>query len=143
MLSIDQIRERLDDRFRLLTGGSRTAMARHQTLQATIEWSYDQLTPDEQRLFRLLAVFSGGWTLDLLSRVADGEDSDEFALLDELSRLVDKSLVIVDRRDDGAPRYSLLETVRQFARDRLKDAGEIEAARQRHAAEFLALADRG
>ena len=143
VLSIDQIRDRLDDRFRLLTGGSRTAMARHQTLQATIEWSYDQLTPDEARLFRLLAVFSGGWTLDLLSRVAGGVDSDEFRLLDELSRLVDKSLVNVDRRDDRALRYSLLETVRQFARDRLKDAGEIEAARQRHAAEFLALADRG
>jgi non-specific serine/threonine protein kinase len=142
VLSIDQIRGRLDDRFRLLTGGSRTAMARHQTLQATIEWSYDQLTPDEQRLFRLLAVFSGGWTLDLLSRIAGG-DLDEFQLLDELSRLVDKSLVIVDRRDDRALRYSLLETVRQFARDRLKDSGEIEAARQRHAAEFLALAERG
>ena len=150
VLSIDQIRERLDDRFRLLTGGSRTAMARHQTLQATIEWSYDQLTPDEQRLFRLLAVFSGGWTLDLLSRVVAAQGfsrryppCDEFQLLDELSRLVDKSLVIVDRRDDRALRYSLLETVRQFARDRLKDAGEIEAARQQHAAEFLALAERG
>ena len=147
VLSIDQIRERLDDRFRLLTGGSRTAMARHQTLQATIEWSYDQLTPDEQRLFRLLAVFSGGWTLDLLSRVVVVQGfspaHDEFQLLDELSRLVDKSLVIVDRRDDRVPRYSLLETVRQFARDRLKDAGEIEAARQRHAAKFLALAERG
>ena len=65
VLSVDQIRERLDDRFRLLTGGSKTAMARHQTLQAAIEWSYDQLTPGEQRLLRLVAVFSGGWTLDV------------------------------------------------------------------------------
>jgi non-specific serine/threonine protein kinase len=142
VLSIDQIRERLDDRFRLLTGGSRTAMARHQTLQATIEWSYEQLTSDEQRLFRLLAVFAGGWTLDLLSRMVR-TDLDEFQLLDELSRLVDKSLVNVDRRDSRPPRYSLLETVRQFARDRLKDAGEIEAARRQHSAEFMALAERG
>jgi predicted ATPase len=141
VLSIDQIRERLDDRFRLLTGGSRTAMARHQTLQAAIEWSYDQLIPGEQRLLRLVAVFSGGWTLDVLSRLAE-EGTDEFDLLDELSRLVDKSLVIVDRREQGEPRYSLLETVRQYARDRLKDAGELAAARERHAAEFAALAER-
>jgi predicted ATPase/tRNA A-37 threonylcarbamoyl transferase component Bud32 len=142
VLSVDQIRERLDDRFRLLTGGTRSAIARHQTLQATIEWSYDQLTRDEQRLFRLVSVFSGGWTFASLARVA-GDRGDEFALLDELSRLVDKSLVTVERRDDGEPRYSLLETVRQFARDRLREAGEIEGARQRHAAEFLALAERG
>ena len=141
VLSIDQIRERLDDRFRLLTGGSRTAMARHQTLQAAIEWSYDQLIPGEQRLLRLVAVFSGGWTLDVLSRLAE-EGTDEFDLLDELSRLVDKSLVIVDRREQGEPRYSLLETVRQYTRDRLKDAGELAAVRERHAAEFVAMAER-
>ena len=141
VLSIDQIRERLDDRFRLLTGGSKTAMARHQTLQAAMEWSYDQLTPEEQRLLRLVAVFSGGWTLDVVSRLAD-EGTDEFELLDELSRLVDKSLVIVDRRAEGEPRYSLLETVRQYARDRLKDAGDLVTVRNRHAAEFAALAER-
>ena len=77
---MDQIRERLDDRFRLLTGGSRTAMARHQTLQAAIEWSYDQLMPGEQRLLRLVAVFSGGWTLDVLSRLAEkGPTSSNFS----------------------------------------------------------------
>jgi non-specific serine/threonine protein kinase len=141
VLSIDQIRERLDDRFRLLTGGSRTAVARHQTLQAAIEWSHDGLTPDEKRLFRLLSVFSGGWTFGTVSSVI-GDNLDEFALLDELSRLVDKSLVIVDRHGEGEPRYSLLETVRQFARDRLREAGELEDVRYRHATGFLALAER-
>ena len=150
VLSIDQIRERLDDRFRLLTGGSRTAVPRHQTLQATIEWSFDGLTPGEQRLFRVLSVFSGGWSLSSLARVVgcagdqgndDRDNADEFELLDELSRLVDKSLVVVDRRDEGVPRYSLLETVRQFALDRLREAGEIEAARRRHAAYFLSLVE--
>ena len=140
VLSIEQVRERLDDRFRLLTGGAKTAMARHQTLQAAIEWSYDQLTADEQRLLRLVAVFSGGWTLDVVSQLAEG--TDQFDLLDGLSRLVDKSLVIVDRREEGEPRYSLLETVRQYARDRLKDAGELAAVRNRHAAEFAAIAER-
>lgn len=142
VLSIEQIRERLDDRFRLLTGGTRTALARHQTLQATIEWSHDGLTPPEQQLFRRLAVFAGGWTFDMLWRIA-GDSGDEFALLDELSRLVDKSLVLVDREEERELRYSLLETVRQFARDRLRQAGEIEDARRRHASEFLALVERG
>ena len=142
VLSIQQIRERLDDRFRLLTGGSRTAMARHQTLQATIEWSHDQLTAAEQQLFRLLAVFSGGWTFDSLFRIAD-DGGDQFAVLDDLTRLVDKSLVLVDRRNEAEPRYSLLETVRQFAFDRLRAAGEIEDVRRRHADAFLELADRG
>jgi tetratricopeptide (TPR) repeat protein len=141
VLSIDQIRERLDDRFRLLTGGSRTALPRHQTLQATIEWSHDQLTPGEQRLFRLLAVFSGGWTFDVLSRIHTGVD--EFDALDDLSRLVDKSLVLVDRHEHRGLRYSLLETVRQYASDRLRQAGETDDARRRHAAEFLSLAERG
>ena len=141
VLSVQQIRDRLDDRFRLLTGGSRTSMARHQTLQATIEWSHEQLTPSEQHLFRTLAVFSGGWTFESLFRMT-GDDTDEFALLDDLSRLVDKSLVLVDRRDDGEPRYALLETVRQFALERLTAIGGLEDARQRHAGQFLAIAER-
>ena len=141
VLSVDQIRERLDDRFRLLTGGAKTALARHQTLQAAIEWSHDHLTGDEQRLFRQLAVFSGGWSFDMLTRVVS--DGDEFEVLDQLSRLVDKSLVLVDRRPSGEPHYSLLETVRQYALGRLKDAGETERVRARHLDEFVALAERG
>ena len=93
LLSVEQIRGQLDDRFRLLTGG-KTALPRQQTLQAAIQWSYDQLAADEQRLLRVLSVFVGGWTLEIAARVfADG--ADEFATLDLLSRLVDKSLVLV------------------------------------------------
>ena len=108
LLSVEQIRGKLDDRFRLLTGGSKSALPRHQTLQATIQWSYDQLGPDEQRLLRVLSVFVGGWTLETAAQVFGGDD--EFATLDLLSRLVDKSLVLVTRTPAGEPRYSLLET---------------------------------
>ena len=141
VLSVEQIGSRLDDRFRLLTGGSKTALPRHQTLQATIQWSYDQLSPDEQRLLRCLAVFAGGWTLETATRICD-DSGDEFATLDLLSRLVDKSLVIVTRQKDGEPRYSLLETVRQYAAERLAESNEAEAVRQRHAETFLAMAER-
>ena len=113
LLSVEQIRSRLDDRFRLLTGG-KNALPRQQTLQAAIQWSYDQLAADEQRLLRVLSVFVGGWTLEIATRVFE-DDGDEFAVLDLLSRLVDKSLVLVTRRADGDTRYTLLETVRQYA----------------------------
>ena len=141
ILSVEQIRSKLDDRFRLLTGGSRTALPRHQTLRATIQWSYEQLTADEQRLFRVLSVFSGGWSLELATRVAwDG--ADEFEVMDLLEGLVGKSLVVIERDLVTEPRYSLLETVRQYARERLHDMGETDAARHRHLTEFLALAER-
>jgi non-specific serine/threonine protein kinase len=141
ILSIDQIRARLDDRFRLLTGSSRTAMPRQQTLHAMIQWSYDQLAADEQRLFRCLAVFAGGWTLDAAVHVA-GEGWDEFQVMDVLARLVDKSLVVVERERESEPRYTMLETVRQFGQERLIESGEGEAARLRHLDEFRSLAER-
>jgi non-specific serine/threonine protein kinase len=141
MLSPDQIRARLDDRFRLLTGTSKTALPRHQTLRATIQWSYDQLSPAEQRLFRLLSVFVAGWTLESATRVC-GDDVDELEMLDLLSHLVDKSLVLVDREQGSEPRYAVLETVRQYAQERLAEAGEAQAARRRHFLEFRALAER-
>ena len=141
ILSVEQIKAKLDDRLRLLTGGSRTTLSRHQTVRATIQWSYDQLPAPEQRLFRALSVFAGGWTLAAAERVA-GDETDDFDVLDLLSRLVDKSLVVVDRERDGEPRYRLLETVRQYARERLTEAGEAPAVRQRHVTEFLTLAER-
>ena len=141
MLSVEQIRARLDDRFRLLTGGARSGLARHQTLRATIQWSYDQLTGEEQRLFRMLSVFSGGWTLELAAHVADAS-ADEFAVLDLLGRLVDKSLVIVERGRGSEPRYALLETVRQYGQGLLADVGEATAVRRRHLEAFTALAER-
>ena len=141
LLSIEQIRSRLDDRFRLLTGGSRTALPRQQTLQATIQWSYDQLAPDEQHLLRVLSVFAGGWTLDTAARVS-GDDTDEFHVLDLMSRLVDKSLVLVVRDETNAPRYRLLETVRQYAAERMLAADDTAGVRRRHAEAFLPIAER-
>src|SRR6202043_46294 len=115
MLTVEEIRARLDDRFRLLTGGSKTAMARQQTLLTTIQWSYDHLAPDQQELLRRLAVLVGGWTLEGAVRVA-GEQLDEYAVLDLLARLVEQSLVTTHRVEGGTTRYAMLETWRQYAR---------------------------
>jgi predicted ATPase/DNA-binding winged helix-turn-helix (wHTH) protein len=140
MLSVEEIRARLDDRFRLLTGGSKAALARQQTLLATIQWSYDHLAPDQRRLLRRLSVFVGGWTLGGAVRVA-GEQLDEYAVLDLLARLVDQSLVTTHRVAGGTTRYSMLETVRQYAHDRLSEAGEGETTRNRHLEFYVALAE--
>ena len=134
MLTAEQIRARLDDRFKLLTGGSK-ALARHQTLRATIQWSVDQLEAPEQQLFRDMAVFAGGWTLPDAVAVA-GEDADEFDVLDRLTHLADKSLVAVDR-EDGEARYSMLETVRQFALEMLNASPDRDAVRDRHLERFI------
>jgi predicted ATPase/DNA-binding winged helix-turn-helix (wHTH) protein len=140
MLSVEEIRVRLDDRFRLLRGGSKTALARQQTLLATIQWSYDHLGRDEQQLLRRLSVFVGGWTLGGAVRVT-GEQLDEYAVLDALTRLVDQSLVTTDRVEVGTTRYSMLETVRQYAHDRMNEAGEGEVTRNRHLEFYVALAE--
>jgi non-specific serine/threonine protein kinase len=140
ILSVEEIRTRLDDRFRLLTGGSRTAMGRQQTLLATIQWSYDHLAPSEQRLLQRLSVFLGGWTLSGAVHVA-GEPKDEYAVLDLLSRVADQSLITTHRVDGGTTRYSMLETVHQYAQDRLHEAGEDETARNRHLEFYVALAE--
>ncbi len=139
-LSVDQIRAKLDDRFRLLTGGSKTAIPRHRTLLATIQWSYDNLAPGEQRFFRLLSVFAGSWSLGAAAAVA-GEDNDEFVSLDHLMRLVDKSLVVVERDESGEAVYRMLETVREFAQERLLESGEDDGARRRHLDFYLAFAE--
>jgi non-specific serine/threonine protein kinase len=117
VLSVDQIRARLDDRFRLLTGG-KSAVPRQQTLLATIQWSWEQLSDDEQLLLRRLSVFAGGWTLGSATSVA-GEQQDEFEVLDILTRLVDKSLVLVEQSGGTEARYTMLETVRQYGQERL------------------------
>ena len=139
MLSVEQIRLRLDDRFRLLTGG-RSAVPRQQTLLATIQWSYEQLQDAEQQLLRRLAVFSGGWTLESATALF-GDGTDEFAVLDLLTRLVDKSLVIVEQGGVSEARYSMLETVRQYGLERLVEAGESEDVRARHLAYFMRLGE--
>ena len=139
VLSVEQIRSKLDDRFRLLTDGSRSAVLRHQTLLATIQWSYDQLSDEEQQLIRQLSVFAGGWTLPNVKPIVSG-DADEFGLIDRLTRLVDKSLVFVDRERSTEARYGMLESVRQYALERLTALNEVNEVRQRHAAQFYALA---
>jgi predicted ATPase len=141
VLSVSQIRQKLNDRFRLLTSDGRTALPRHQTLQAAIHWSYEQLSPDEQRLIRSLSVFAGGWTMDLAVKVAGADQLDEFEILDLLTHLIDKSLVIVESEQQGQRRYSMLETVREFTAARLVEAGEIQAVRKQHLQAFLNLAE--
>ena len=139
VLSVEDVRARLGDRFRLLTGGSRSALPRQKTLLATLQWSYDQLVPREQEVLRRLAAFTGGWTLEAATAVCD-ENGDEFEILDLLTELVGKSLVVVDRGDGGRTRYRFLETVRHYSLQRLEEAGEAPALRGRHLAFFLRLA---
>jgi predicted ATPase len=137
VLSAEQIAARLDDRFRLLTGGSRASLPRQQTLRALIDWSYDLLSEAERALLRRLSVFAGGWTLEAAEAVSTGEEIEEWEVLDLLSALVDKSLVV---EEPGAePRFTMLETIREFARERLSAGSETEALRERHAGFFLAL----
>ncbi len=141
VLSAEQIRARLDDRFRLLSGSSRGVLPRHQTLTATIRWSYEQLPEDERRLFRFFSIFAGGWTLSAAMGMCE-PGADEFAVLETVGRLVDKSLVIVQPEEGSdETRYGMLETVSQYGRERLIDAGELENARARHLAVFTALAE--
>jgi predicted ATPase/DNA-binding winged helix-turn-helix (wHTH) protein len=142
VLTIDQIHSRLNDRFRLLTGGSRTAVARQRTLEAAVEWSYDLLSEPERRLLRRLSVFAGGWTIETAEDACSDVEVERDAVVDLLSRLVDKSLVVVDNEADGSRRYRFLESVRQYGRERLAAPGEADDIRNRHLAVFLDLARR-
>jgi predicted ATPase/class 3 adenylate cyclase len=140
MMRVEQVAERLDDRFRLLTGGSRTALPRHQTLQALIDWSYDLLSDTERVLLQRLSIFAGGWTLDAAEAICAGEGLEPYDILDLLTQLVNKSLVIPDRESDKEARYRLLETIRQYARAKLFEAGSGDKVRERHLEYFLKLA---
>jgi predicted ATPase/class 3 adenylate cyclase len=139
VLPVEKIVERLNDRFRLLTGGSRTALPRQQTLRALIAWSFDLLSEVEKTLFARLSVFAGGLTLEAVEAVGAGNGILQEDVLDLLSSLVDKSLVLVDDRGE---RYRLLETIRQFAQERLRADGEESAIRKRHFGYYLALVER-
>jgi predicted ATPase/class 3 adenylate cyclase len=141
-MSLQQVSERLDQRFRLLTGGSRNAMPRQQTLQAAVDWSYGLLTPHEQQTLLRLSVFAGGFELDAAETVCTTDDIDAFDVADLLGSLVDKSLVIADH-NPGTVRYRLLETIRQYAAEELLRAvgdTEVLGIRDRHAAYYLDLA---
>jgi predicted ATPase/class 3 adenylate cyclase len=148
MLSLEQISARLDNRFQLLTGGARTLLPRQQTLRALIDWSYDLLTEQERFLLCQLSVFAGGWTLEAAEEICSGTGPDDLSaydVLDLLSQLVNKSLVMVGEQTKSLPagglvRYRMLETIREYARDKLSAAGNPENLRQRHLAYFTRLA---
>ena len=142
MLKAEQIAQRLDDRFRLLTGGSRTALPRQQTLRAMIDWSYDLLSEVERILLRRLSVFAGGWTLEAAETICQGFGIDDYNVFDPLAQLVNKSLVVADADDAIETRYRLLETVRQYAREKLSGMGEGMMVRDLHLQYFLNLAER-
>ncbi len=140
MMAPEQIARALSDRFHLLTGGARTVLPRHRTLEASIEWSHELLGEGERALLRRLSVFAGGWTLEAAGQVCSGAGIDRYGVLDALTGLVDKSLVTADDHGPQA-RYRLLETVRQYATTRLADAGEVQALRERHLTYHLGLAE--
>jgi predicted ATPase/DNA-binding SARP family transcriptional activator/DNA-binding CsgD family transcriptional regulator len=140
-LSVEQIDERLEDSLKLLTTGFRTADPRHRTLRATLDWSYALLSEAERVLFRRLSAFAGGWTLEAAEALGSGEGVGGGEVLDPLSRLVDKSLVVVEEGEQGVVRYTMLEPVRQYAREKLRESGEEDAVQGRHAGFFLALAE--
>jgi predicted ATPase/class 3 adenylate cyclase len=139
-MSPDDIARRLGDRFRLLAGGRRTAVPRQQTLHALIDWSWDLLTEEDRQLLRRLSVFTGGWTIPMAARIVgdDPNGIDAVDLADGLTRLVDRSLVILDR--GTRTRYRMLETIRQYAREKLIDAGEAAMLSDRHLDVYAAFA---
>ncbi len=137
-LSVEQIAKRLDDRFRLLTGGSRTALPRQQTLRTLIDWSYNLLTEPERILLRRLSVFAGGWTLEASEAVCAGDGIAKDDVCDLVMYLVARSLILPESQD-GEMRYRFLETIRQYARDRLLDTDEGTSVRDRHLDYYLQL----
>ncbi|WP_156298493.1 helix-turn-helix transcriptional regulator [Mycobacterium paragordonae] len=138
-LSLTEIVESLHDRFRLLTGGSRIAVRRQQTLRASVDWSHTLLTDTERVLFRRLAVFLGGFDLEAARAVAGADGVERYQVLDQLTLLVDKSLVVAEN-NGGATRYRLLETVRQYALEKLGESGEADAVRSRHCDYYTSMA---
>ena len=140
-LSVEQIAGRLKGSLELLTGGERTAPERHRTLRGALEWGQDLLDTRDRTLFRRLSVFAGGWSLGAAEAVGAGGEVAEGEVLDLLSGLVDKSLVLARAEGEAGMRYGMLEPVRQYALDKLEESGEAGALRHRHATNFLALAE--
>ncbi len=138
-LSLSEILDSLHDRFRLLTGGARTAVRRQQTLRASVDWSHALLTQSEQVLFRRLAPFLSGFDFHAAQAVAGASDVERYQVLDQLTLLVDKSLVVADE-NGGRTRYRLMETVRQYALEKLGESGEADAVRSRHRDYYTAIA---
>ncbi|HET6894601.1 MAG TPA: adenylate/guanylate cyclase domain-containing protein [Candidatus Baltobacteraceae bacterium] len=144
-VDVNELFARLDERFRILTGGSRSALPRQQTMRALIDWSYDLLSANEQTLLRRVAVFSGGWTLEAATAICSDDELQSWDLLDYLTSLVDKSLVAAELNDSPTGsklRYRLLESTRQYASEKLTASGERDRLRRMHAEYFLAFAER-
>ncbi len=142
LLSPQAILKRLEHRMRLLSAGARDLPARQQTLRATIDWSYDLLDEAHMKLFRDLAVFEGGFTLDAAEAVCS-EAVTEIDVLDGIESLLDKSMLLQEELEEGEPRFHMLETIREYALDRLEEASEGDGPRARHAAHFYAVAENG
>jgi predicted ATPase/DNA-binding CsgD family transcriptional regulator len=140
-LSVEQISQRLTDSLKLLTGGGRTRLPRQQTLKGTLDWSFELLSEEEKKLFGRLSVFAGGWTLEASEAVGVGGGVEEDDILDLLSGLVGKSLVMARGSDQGGLRYRMLEPIRQYAREKLEEGGDAEEVRRRCVAFFLAFAE--
>ncbi|MFE9656568.1 BTAD domain-containing putative transcriptional regulator [Micromonospora sp. NPDC006431] len=138
-MTIDQLANRLDDRFRLLTSGSRTALPRHKTLRAVVDWSWELLTEAERTVLRRLSVFSGGASLDAAEWVCAGDDVEQDQVLELLTSLAEKSLVVTE--GDAAPRYRMISTIKEYAADRLAEADESDLARRAHLAYFTDLTE--
>lgn len=138
-MSLEQLANRLDDRFRLLTGGSRTALPRHRTLRAVVDWSWELLSDAERAALRRLSVFAGGASLEAAEQVCAGGEVESWEMLDLLTALTEKSLVVT--KDEGAPRYRLLGTIKEYAQQRLDEAGETDRTRRTHLAYFTELAE--
>jgi tetratricopeptide (TPR) repeat protein len=141
VLSAQQLLERLEDSLKLLSGHDRTAEPRHRSLRATLGWSHELLGEPEQVLFRRLSVFVGGWTLEAAEEVCSGEGIQEGEVLDLLSELVERSLVVAETGKDEVPRFRMLEPIRQYAQERLEEGGQTRALRSRHVGYHLALAE--
>jgi predicted ATPase/class 3 adenylate cyclase/DNA-binding CsgD family transcriptional regulator len=142
LLTVEQIADALEDRFHLLTGGARTALPRQRTLESSVDWSYDLLDEDERIVFRRLAVFAGSFTLEAAEAVCAGNGLEPEQVLDLLGGLVDRSLVQVADETGVQTRYRLLETIRDYARHKLTDAGEAEVTRDRHLDHYVSFAER-
>jgi predicted ATPase/class 3 adenylate cyclase len=142
VLAPKALAQKLNERFRLLTGGHRTALPRQQTMRAAIDWSYDLLAPDEQRLFRALSIFAGSFAPETTAAVCADEELDEYEIFTHVASLADKSLVNVEHGADDEVRYRLLESTREYAAEKLAEAGETEAAAHRHAEAYADLAER-
>ncbi len=139
-MSVRDLAARLDERFRLLTGGDRSALPRQQTMRALIDWSYDGLTQDERAVFRALSVFAGGFRTHTAVAVGSSESLDEYAVIDSVASLVEKSMVVMEASDDDS-RYRLLESTREYAREKAIEHGELRSLALRHARAYADLAE--